>query len=171
MSDGAGFDPTPIKPLQRVIDTEEEPQTMRAKSLSFPHGMNPEALLQIAQHETPEFVLQPGYMDHPHSAKSIIEVIVCTNDPETLATRYAMYAGNASKLLEGVYTIELEFSRISICSSASLKGYSRIFKLLITRTNSSDKSLAFLNHSGVDSACSQMQRASSGLCLAEIHRA
>jgi len=44
---------------------------MRARCLSFPHGSNPEALLQIAQHETPELVLQPRYMQHPNGAISI----------------------------------------------------------------------------------------------------
>jgi hypothetical protein len=86
----SGLYPSDIWPFQRFVDTPDGPKMMRARTLSFPHGSNPEALLQIAQHETPELVLQPRYMQHPNGATSITEVIVCVQDPESVAEKYGL---------------------------------------------------------------------------------
>lgn len=63
-----GLQPSEIRPFQRLVDTLAGPKMMRAKTLHFPPGSNPEALVQIAQHETPELVLQSRYMRHPNGA-------------------------------------------------------------------------------------------------------
>lgn len=57
--------PSPIRPFQRPVDTADGVRTMRARSISFPFGLMTEALVQVAQHDTPELGLQPRYMDHP----------------------------------------------------------------------------------------------------------
>lgn len=111
-----GLTPTSIRPFQRVIDTEHGPRTMRAKSLSFPHGSNPEALLQIAQHETPELVLQPRYMNHPNGARSITEVFICTDEVEELTAKYERYSGKRADGCNGIRTINLGLSRIFLSS-------------------------------------------------------
>jgi hypothetical protein len=63
-----GLHPSEIRPFQRLVDTLDGPRMMRAKSLHFPPGSNSEALVQIAQHETSELVLQPRFMRHPFLA-------------------------------------------------------------------------------------------------------
>jgi Glyoxalase-like domain len=57
--------PSAIRPVHRIVETPAGLQLMRARSLSFPAGTNPEALFQIAQHQTPELALQPRFMQHP----------------------------------------------------------------------------------------------------------
>ena len=89
---------------------------MRARALSFPPGSNPEALLQIAQHETPEIVLQPRYMQHPNGAHSITEVLVCVQDPESVAKKYGLYSGQPVSGSGALYFIELGQSRIIVVS-------------------------------------------------------
>jgi hypothetical protein len=77
--------PSTIRSFQRIVDTPNGSEMMRARSFYFPEGSNPEALVQIAQHETPELALEPRYMQHPNGAVSITEVIMCGNNLEAVA--------------------------------------------------------------------------------------
>ncbi|MBS0222732.1 MAG: VOC family protein [Proteobacteria bacterium] len=89
----SGLGPSAIRPFQRPVDTETGKQMMRARSLSLPADCAPEALFQIAQHETPDLVLQPRHMRHPNGAKALRDVIMCVADVEDTAKRYAAIAG------------------------------------------------------------------------------
>jgi hypothetical protein len=117
----SGLCPSDIRPFHRIVDTPDGPQTMRARSLSFPPGSNPEALLQVAQHETPELVLQPRYMQHPNGAISITEVIVCVQDPDGVAKRYGIYAGRTPQKRGALRVVDLGQSRIIVVNSAHLQ--------------------------------------------------
>jgi len=68
---------TGIRPFERNVDTPSGPQMMTALAFSFPPQANPEGLVQIAQHLTPELVLQPRFMQHPNGARRVTESIVC----------------------------------------------------------------------------------------------
>jgi hypothetical protein len=116
-----GLRPLEIRPFQRLVDSPAGPKMMRARTLSFPHGSNPEALLQIAQHETPELVLQPRYMQHPNGAISITEVIVCVQDPESVAKRYGLYCDQPVHKRGDLHIVELELSRIVVLSPDHLQ--------------------------------------------------
>ncbi len=116
-----GLHPSEIRPFQRLVDTPDGPKMMHARSLSFPPGSNPEALLQIAQHETPELVLQPRYMEHPNGAISITEVIVCVESPDRVAEKYGLYSGRPIYRSGALQTIELGQSRIIIVSPDHLQ--------------------------------------------------
>jgi hypothetical protein len=115
-----GLQPSPIRPFQRLLDTPDGEKMMHAKCISFPQGTAPEALLQIVQHETPELVLQPRYMHHANGAKSITEVIVCVDDVESVAARYAGYTGLKAHWNGNIATIELAFSRVIITTPGTL---------------------------------------------------
>jgi hypothetical protein len=139
----SGLHPSAIRAFQRLVDTPEGPRMMRARALSFPHGSNPEALLQIAQHETPELVLQPRYMQHPNGATSITEVLVCVEDPASIAQKYAYYAARPVYKNGVVFLIELGLSRIMVVSpnhlSDILPGHvARVIPFLAGLTLSSD---------------------------------
>jgi hypothetical protein len=110
----SGLHPSEIRPFQRLVDTPAGLQMMHARCLSFPRGSNPEALLQIAQHETPELVLQPRYMHHPNGAISITKVIVCVEDPESVAKKYGLYSGQPVYKSGAVYVIDLGLSLILV---------------------------------------------------------
>jgi len=85
---------TDIRPFERNVDTPSGPQMMKAQAFSFPPQANPEGLVQIAQHLTPELVLQPRFMRHPNGARLVTESIVCTSSPEQYARKYALYTGS-----------------------------------------------------------------------------
>jgi hypothetical protein len=82
-----------IRPFERNVDTPSGPQMMRAQASSFPPRANPEGLIQIAQHLTPELVLQPRFTHHPNGARLVTECIVSANDPEEFARKYGLYTG------------------------------------------------------------------------------
>jgi hypothetical protein len=93
---------------------------MQARTLHFPKGDNPEALLQIAQHLTPELVLQPRYMQHRNGATSVTECIVCTTGPSEFAAKYERYTGYTSEQVGGMYVVNLGFSRILVLAPEHL---------------------------------------------------
>jgi catechol 2,3-dioxygenase-like lactoylglutathione lyase family enzyme len=109
-----GLNPSAIRPFHRMVDTVAGPQLMRAKSLSFPINTNPEALLQIAQHETPALALQPRFMQHPNGARSLSEVIVCVQDPASIAQKYAAFTDHCVDHRGPLNIIDLGLARIIV---------------------------------------------------------
>ena len=65
---------------------------MRARTLSLPAGTMPEALFQIAQHDTPGLVLQPRYMHHANGARRLVDVILCVENITEAVSRYRAIA-------------------------------------------------------------------------------
>jgi catechol 2,3-dioxygenase-like lactoylglutathione lyase family enzyme len=111
-----------IAPFQRLVETEDGPRMMHARTLHFPQGANPEALLQIAQHLTPELVLQPRYMQHRNGAKAVTECIVCTTEPGEVAAKYVRYTGgHLSTRHDGTYMIHLGYSRVLVLAPEYLE--------------------------------------------------
>jgi hypothetical protein len=115
-----GLEPSSIRPFQRPVETPEGMQTMRAKSLSFPPGSTPEALVQVAQHETPELVLQPRYKHHPNGARALTGVVICTSDPVGVSDRYAKYTGQRPAKRGASINVNLGASRIVVTDPAHL---------------------------------------------------
>lgn len=116
-----GQHPSAIRPFQRMVETADGSQLMRARSLSFPAAANPEALLQIAQHDTPELVLQPRFMQHPNGARSISEAIVCVNDPDAVAAKYSAYTSGRVRRNAGITVVDLDSARIVVVEPAHLE--------------------------------------------------
>jgi hypothetical protein len=107
--------------LQREVETEQGPRTMRAQSLHFPPGANPEALIQIAQHLTPELVLQPRSMHHRNGAETITEAIVCALDSGALAAKYAAYTGHDAERRDAHWVVDLGASRVVVVDPQDLE--------------------------------------------------
>jgi catechol 2,3-dioxygenase-like lactoylglutathione lyase family enzyme len=97
---------TDIKPFERNVDTPGGPQTMKALTFSFPPPANPEGLVQIAQHLTPELVLQPRFMQHANGARLVTESIVCASDPERYARKYSLYTGYDYRRTGGHFEVD-----------------------------------------------------------------
>lgn len=106
--------PSEIRPFQRPVDTPDGTKMMRARSLSFPPDANPEALVQIAQHETRELVLQPRFMGHPNGALSISESIVCVEDLDRVAAKYSAYTAHSVRQTGHLRIIDLGLARIVV---------------------------------------------------------
>ena len=112
---GHGVTCTDIRPFERNVDTPSGPQMMKAQAFSFPPQANPEGLVQIAQHLTPELVLQPRFMQHPNGARLVTESIVCSSDPEGYARKYSLYTGYDYRRVGGHFEVDFgTASRVTV---------------------------------------------------------
>ncbi len=113
---------TPCSPIasfhQNVNSPDGKQQTMHAKNISFPQGSNPEALIQIAQHLTPELALPPRYMKHRNGAQSITEIIVCAEEPIKYIEKYERYTGHTCIQNGNLAIINLGYSRVIVVAPA-----------------------------------------------------
>jgi hypothetical protein len=109
-----------IRPFQRNVNTEAGPQTMRARAIGFPPQANPEALVQIAQHLTPELVFQKRYQQHDNGALRLVETTVCGENPAAYAATYTRYTGHESTRDGEVFSIDLGKSRVRVTSPECL---------------------------------------------------
>jgi hypothetical protein len=115
-----GVPSTAVRPFQRNVDTETGPQTMRALALGFPPQANPEGLVQIAQHLTPELVFQKRYQQHDNGAIRLVETTVCGDDPASYAAKYTRYTGHDHTRDGDVCTIQLAKSRVRVVAPDAL---------------------------------------------------
>lgn len=109
-----------VRPFQRNVDTESGPRTMRALAVGFPPQANPEGLVQIAQHLTPELVFQRRYQQHDNGALRLVETTVCGDDPASFAAKYARCTGHAYTRDGEVFTIRLATSRVRVVAPEAL---------------------------------------------------
>lgn len=98
--------------VQRPVETPDGERTMRALSMQYAKGQNPEGLTQIAQHLTPEVALHPHYMRHPNGARLLTEVIICDTNPQEMAAKYGRYAGRTPERHGALHLVSLPHSRI-----------------------------------------------------------
>lgn len=111
-----------VRPYQRTVDTEDGPRPMRARAMGFPPGAHPEALVQIAQHLTPDLVFQRRYQRHDNGATGIVEITACAEDPEDLAATYSSYTGHRYTRNGGVLTVPLGPSRVRVVPPDAVGG-------------------------------------------------
>lgn len=110
-----------IARLQRIVETPDGARLMVAKTLHFLGGSCPEALIQVAQHVTPEYVLQPRYMRHPNGARRLTEVIVCSEAPEALAAKYGRYSDCTVQRVGDLHVVDLGHTRVLVVAPDALE--------------------------------------------------
>lgn len=116
-----GIDSSDVARVQRAVDTPEGEKLMQAVAIHFPSGVNPEGLMQVAQHLTSELALQPRYMQHRNGARSLTEIIVCSQAPKDLAAKYARYTGHAPESRRGMHVVSLGYSRVVVVDAEVLE--------------------------------------------------
>ncbi|NBU26084.1 MAG: VOC family protein, partial [Gammaproteobacteria bacterium] len=57
----------------------------------------PESLVCFVRNERPELVYQPEVQRHPNGARALEGVVICSDEPDRTAARYAGYAGTAAQ--------------------------------------------------------------------------
>ncbi len=101
-----GVECADVKPFERDVDTPDGAKTMKALVFSFPRAVNPEGLIQVAHHLTPELVLQPRFMKHANGARRVTESIICAADPEGYAEKYGRYTGRGHRSAGGHFEVD-----------------------------------------------------------------
>ncbi|MFH1831734.1 MAG: VOC family protein [bacterium] len=104
-----------IETSERMVNSPDgKQQLMSTKSIDLTEAHNAEISMHVTQNITPELVLQPRYMTHRNGVQSITEIIICTEEPEKHAQKYAQYTGHKFELAGNLYTIKLGDSKIII---------------------------------------------------------
>jgi hypothetical protein len=80
----------------------------------------PEGRMQFCRHHTPELVWQPQHQRHPNRAHSLTDILLCVDDVEEAATRYARFLALAAQAHEGFRLLELARGRLHLCDPPSL---------------------------------------------------
>jgi hypothetical protein len=111
---------SPIALLQRLVDTPEGERQMQGRVLFYAQRPDPEAIISVSQHLTPEYALQPRYMQHPNGARQMTEVIVCADDASELAAKYERYTGHTVRRSHELRILDLGFTRLVVVDQDGL---------------------------------------------------
>jgi catechol 2,3-dioxygenase-like lactoylglutathione lyase family enzyme len=94
------------------VDTPEGVRTARFARLPLPEA--PEGRIQLIRHLTPELLWQPGLLDHPNRAVSLLETVLVVEDPAAVAARLGRLAGSAPLVEAGEQVVTLGAGRLRI---------------------------------------------------------
>jgi len=88
-----GFSANGVHRLARSLDTPDGERKAEFNLVRLPPEEMPEGRVLAIEHITPAYLWQDRYMTHPNGAIALEELIVCVDDPATVADRYERYFG------------------------------------------------------------------------------
>ena len=88
-----GFGANGVHRLARSLDTPDGERKAEFNLVRLPPEEMPEGRVLAIEHITPAYLWQDRYMTHPNGAIALEELIVCVDDPATVADRYERYFG------------------------------------------------------------------------------
>jgi len=103
-----GFAPLPPVALQREIGTEDGSGTARFTVVRVPPGTMAEGRIQYCQQHTPELLWQSRWLEHANHARGLAAVILCVDNPQETAQRYARYTGLLAQLAGNQWRIDTQ---------------------------------------------------------------
>lgn len=81
----------------------------------------PEALVCFVRNERPELIYQAEVQQHSNGARALESVVICSNQPESVAARYSTYTGSPSEqLAPGLVRCALQTGSVWIGTAAAL---------------------------------------------------
>jgi hypothetical protein len=84
----------------------------------------PESLVCFVRNERPELIFQPEVQQHPNGARALESVMLCSNEPEALAARYAGYADTAVvEVAPGLVRCALDGGVVWVGTAAALEAH------------------------------------------------
>ena len=89
----ARFEPLAPVALQRAIETASGSDTARFTVVRVPPAAMPEGRIQYCRHHTPHLLWQTRWLDHPNRAQALTGALLCVDDPQQTAQRYARFTG------------------------------------------------------------------------------
>jgi hypothetical protein len=101
----AGFNPLAPLALQRQIGTESGEDTARFTVVRVPPATMAEGRIQYCQHHTPHLVWQTRWLDHRNHASALNGVLLCVENPQQAAQRYARFTGLLPQLDSGIWRL------------------------------------------------------------------
>ena len=120
------FAPLPPIDLQRSIVTPDGEATARFTVVRVPPGSMAEGRIQFCQQHTPELLWQSRWTKHANRAAGLTAVIVCVENPDEAAQRYARFTGIAATAAGDDRAIDAARGRVLLVSPQSLQ---RVFRI------------------------------------------
>jgi hypothetical protein len=113
---GLGLRTSGVLDLERDVDTEDGPRTMRARAVHLDPRSTPEAYVGIAQHLNREYVHQPRYLTHPNGARALEAVLIVADDSahESITARYADVLARTPRRQGPLTVLDLPAGRLEI---------------------------------------------------------
>ena len=121
-----GFEPITPVALQRQLGTPHGDDTARFTVVRVPPDAMAEGRIQFCQHHTPQLVWQPQWLTHANHAIALTAVMLCVENPEDTAARYARFTGLKAAGAGDNWHLDTVRGRLLFSSSAVLK---RIFNV------------------------------------------
>ena len=117
----SGFAPLAPVALQRQIDTPQGNATARFTVVRVPPGTMAEGRIQYCQHHTPQLVWQPRWLAHANGATGLTGALVCVEDTQDAAQRYARFTGLLPQLERNAWSINTARGRLTFMDPAQLR--------------------------------------------------
>lgn len=121
---GMGLRTSGVLDLERDVDTEEGPRTVRARAVHLDPRATPEGHVGFAQHLTRRYVHQPRYLTHPNGARGLAAVLMVVADAElgAVTDRYARILGTAPGQEGPVTVLDAGAARLRIVRASDAEG-------------------------------------------------
>jgi len=111
-----GFEPEPVVPLQRRIDTGE---SVGFRVVYVPPGKMPEGRVQYCEHLTPEHVWREGFVN-PFRLRA---VYVVADEPEEAAARWGRFGGLLPRPEDGFVRLDTARGRVMIGTRKNVRRF------------------------------------------------
>jgi len=122
----AGIGTSGVIPLQRDLDTPDGERTAKFDCVHFEASETPEGLIQAAHHQTPEYIHQARYLDHPNKVVALSDVYLSSTDAGATAARYEALTGRAANNTDGRFVFEMPRpagSRLTILAAGDVAAW------------------------------------------------
>lgn len=116
-----GFGANGVYGLARSLDTPEGDRTAEFNLVRLPPEEMPEGRVLAIEHLTPDYLWQDRYMTHPNGAIALEELIVCVDDPATVASRYESYFGIPAHHERNLWRFTLRQGQFVLATAETLR--------------------------------------------------
>lgn len=112
----AGFSPEPPIALRRPMPLDDGGEGTAAFSvIRLPSDAMAEGRVQVLSQDTPDVVWQPSVTADENALDMLSGLLICAEDPEEAANRYARFTGKPKVAQGRGYRIDLDRGCLSIC--------------------------------------------------------
>ncbi|PLC52529.1 hypothetical protein CR155_17190 [Pollutimonas nitritireducens] len=115
-----GFDVNPVQRLERPIELAGNQVVARFDTVRFSTQPIAGFRVYFCQHLTPEYVWVDRYMKHPNGARTLSDILLVSNQPQSVAQSLAVLTqANVRTDSNGEYEVTLPNTRIRVRHEAS----------------------------------------------------
>jgi hypothetical protein len=118
----------PLAPvdLQRSINTPDGTDTARFTVVRVPPGNMAEGRIQFCHQHTPALLWQSRWTRHANRAVGLTAVIICVDNPDEAAQRYARFTGLTARIEGDARVIETARGRLLLVPPPALQNAFRL---------------------------------------------